>query len=289
MRNGTIAYSQAYGSAFFASTHHNYRQVGSDGWCVNHAGAEGVARYFFDGRLQFDGAASICNQDSSCIAYAYLNSENPDLVRAVFYSSTNQCRAKGGADCDNNIWSTNPSLITRSSGVPSWTCHVKGEVNNTKGGKKAVNSTPFRWGSVSKPVTAAAFMVLVQKGLVSLDTFALRCGNGSIGPLAYLAFNTSTCVPKFSLGDIRMQNITMRHLLQMTAGWDQDTVTAAYAAYNTQKPAASIQVCRETCTDVVEFILSQPLQHSPGSKNIYFNPGYCALGLAIQSLSLIHI
>lgn len=285
MRNGTIAYSQGFGLASLASTHHNFRQVGSDGWCKNAQGNDGKSFYIFNGRLSFNGAMAICNYDPSCVAFSYKrDTSNPDRILGLFYSSKAKCELMRGAYCDDDSWSSNPSLIVGSSGDQGWTCQVKGGINASKSDKKAFNSTPFRWGSISKTVTAAAFMVLVQKGLVTLNTFAFRCDNVSIGPLAHLAFNTQNCIPKFVLGDPRIQNITMRHLLQHTSGWDPVAIQHAnfMRHYNVSQP--SVYFCREMCTDIVEFMLSQPLRFTPGTQYSYSNPGYCAAGLAIQSL-----
>ncbi|HEX2143303.1 MAG TPA: serine hydrolase domain-containing protein [Glycomyces sp.] len=66
--------------------------------------------------------------------------------------------------------------------------------------------TPFLWGSVAKPVTATAAMVLVEEGRLDLDEPIV----------AYL--------PDFTLADAsHSDRITMRHLLQQTSGIPEGT------------------------------------------------------------------
>ena len=65
--------------------------------------------------------------------------------------------------------------------------------------------------SLSKTITAATVMKLVEEGEVSLDTRVFSLLNLEVPHYAGAVF------------DSRWTNITVRHLLSHTAGWNRDT------------------------------------------------------------------
>lgn len=124
----------------------------------------------------------------------------------------------------------------------------------------------FRIASISKPVTSAAVVQWIERGKLSLDSRVV-----SVLGLSDAA-------------DARWQQITIRHLLQHTGGWDRDTSfdpmfeSASIArALNTQPPPTPAQIIR--------YMLGQRLQAAPGSRYAYSNFGYCLLGRVIEKLS----
>ena len=132
----------------------------------------------------------------------------------------------------------------------------------------------FRIASVSKPITAAAVMKLVEEGKLQLDD--------RVAPLiAHL-----TPAPGATV-DPRWEQITIRHLLNHTAGWDRnkpfggfdpmDRPLTAAAAVNAPAPASG-----ET---IIRYMKGMPLDFDPGSKHVYSNFGYCILGRVIERLS----
>jgi N-acyl-D-amino-acid deacylase len=142
------------------------------------------------------------------------------------------------------------------------------------------NKTPvqpdalFRIASVSKPITAAAIMKLVEEGKLKLDD--------RVAPfIAHL-----TPAPGATV-DARWEQITIRHLLNHTGGWDRnrpnggfdpiDRPAIAAAAVNAPAPASA-----ET---LIRYMKGMPLDFNPGEKFAYSNFGYIILGRVIERLS----
>jgi len=131
----------------------------------------------------------------------------------------------------------------------------------------------FRIASVSKPITSAAIMKLVEEGKLKLDD--------RVAPIiADLKPAPGATV------DPRWEQITIRHLLNHTGGWDRtkpngfdpiDQPLIAAAAVNAPAPASS-----ET---LVRYMKGMPLDFNPGEKHVYSNFGYIILGRVIERLS----
>src|SRR5688572_5948751 len=142
------------------------------------------------------------------------------------------------------------------------------------------NKTPvepdalFRIASVSKPITGAAVMKLVEEGKLQLDD--------RVAPLiAHLTPAPGAIV------DPRWEQITIRHLLNHSGGWDRnkpvggfdpmDRPFIAAAAVNAPAPASA-----ET---IIRYMKGMPLDFNPGEKFAYSNFGYGILGRVIERLS----
>lgn len=142
------------------------------------------------------------------------------------------------------------------------------------------NKTPvqpdalFRIASVSKTLTAAAIMELVAEGKLTLDD--------RVAPLiAHLAPAPGATV------DPRWDEITIRHLLNHTGGWDRtkpdggfdpiDRPQIAAAAVGAPAPASP-----ET---LIRYMKGMPLDFNPGEKFAYSNFGYIILGRVIERVS----
>jgi N-acyl-D-amino-acid deacylase len=142
------------------------------------------------------------------------------------------------------------------------------------------NKTPvqpdalFRIASVSKPITSAAVMKLVEEGKLKLDD--------RVAPLiAHITPAPGTTV------DPRWEQITIRHLLNHTGGWDRgkpnggfdpmDRPGIAAAAVGAPAPASA-----ET---LIRYMKGMPLDFNPGEKHAYSNFGYAILGRVIERLS----
>jgi len=123
--------------------------------------------------------------------------------------------------------------------------------------KKAVQpDSLFRIASVSKPVTAVAVMKLVEDGKLRLEDHAfdlLTFGYGS---------------------DPRIRQITIRHLLNHSAGWDRDVSFDPMFHFG----AAGAE-------EIIRQMLTRPLDFAPGARHAYSNFGYCVLGRVIERVT----
>jgi N-acyl-D-amino-acid deacylase len=130
----------------------------------------------------------------------------------------------------------------------------------------------FRIASISKPITAAAILKLIEEGKLKLDD------------RAFAMLKLQPFLPKGRKRDPRLKDITVRQLLQHTGGWDRDksgdpmfrSVEIAQAL-GVPPPAEPEQIIR--------FMLGQPLDFSPGERYAYSNFGYCVLGRIIEKVS----
>jgi len=129
----------------------------------------------------------------------------------------------------------------------------------------------FRIASLSKPITAAAVLKLVEEKRLSLDK-----------PAFILLDDLEP--PAGATVDPRIYDITIRHLLEHTAGWD---ASASFdPMFSFQRAAAGVGLpAAADCTTIIRFMLGRPLDYDPGSRYAYSNLGYCVLGRVIEQVS----
>src|SRR5688572_18651708 len=142
------------------------------------------------------------------------------------------------------------------------------------------NKTPvqpdalFRIASVSKPITGVAIMKLVEEGKLTLDD--------RVAPfIAHLTAAQGATV------DPRWEQITIRQLLNHTAGWDRNRPNGGFdpmfrpaiaaAAVGAPAPASA-----ET---IIRYMKGLPLDFDPGTRHVYSNFGYAILGRVIERSS----
>ncbi|CAN5413775.1 hypothetical protein BH10ACI2_BH10ACI2_00740 [soil metagenome] len=113
--------------------------------------------------------------------------------------------------------------------------------------------TVFEIGSVSKQMTAAAIMLLVEDGKVSLDD-----------PVSKYIRNTPDT----------WKAVTIRHLLTHSSGVKSYTSLDGFALLKRMK-----------VDDFIKQLAPQPLEFTPGEKNIYSNSGFSLLAYVIESAS----
>jgi N-acyl-D-amino-acid deacylase len=138
-------------------------------------------------------------------------------------------------------------------------------------GKMVQPDSLFRIASVSKPITAAAILVLVEQGRLDLDAKVLDILKPPV-------------VPSDVVGDKRWKKITVRQLLQHTAGFDRERgfdpmFRSDEIAKATGTPAPA------DATAIIHYMLGRPLDFDPGSKYAYSNFGYCLLGRVIEQVT----
>lgn len=130
--------------------------------------------------------------------------------------------------------------------------------------------TQLRVASISKPLTAIAVLRLCQEGRLSLDAPVF----GTKGLLKQLKIR----------GDKRLRKVTVRHLLQHSAGWDRDL--AGDAVFWKVPPPSDISVTSpEYNRHLLQYVLNRKLQFSPGTRHAYSNLGYLALGEVIEEVT----
>ncbi|HXG47786.1 MAG TPA: serine hydrolase domain-containing protein [Methylomirabilota bacterium] len=128
----------------------------------------------------------------------------------------------------------------------------------------------FRIASLSKPITAVAVLRLVEQGELSLET----------RPFELLKLHR--LVPPGRHLDERWKAITVRQLLQHTAGWDREK--SFDPMFRAIEIARALQVpAPATAHDVIRYMLGQPLDFDPGTRYAYSNFGYCLLGRVIEA------
>ncbi|GAA2012981.1 hypothetical protein GCM10009799_46660 [Nocardiopsis rhodophaea] len=128
----------------------------------------------------------------------------------------------------------------------------------------------FRIASLSKPVTGVAANVLVQRGDLDLD--------------ARLTDLVDMAPVPGETADPRLDQITVRRLLQHLGGWDSDISgditledVAAAEALGASLPVGIDQVVR--------YGAGRPLDHDPGTTYAYSNYGYMLLGEIVESIA----
>lgn len=143
-----------------------------------------------------------------------------------------------------------------------WTCRETGEPTQP--------DSLFRIASSSKPITAVGVMKLVEEGRLCLEDRAFEILE--VDPLQGL------------VADERIYDITIRHLLEHSAGWDR---RVSFDPLFSVIPLARLpdDLLPPTCETLIRFMLGVRLNFSPGSRHAYSNLGYCVLGEIIEEVS----
>lgn len=133
-------------------------------------------------------------------------------------------------------------------------------------------STLFRIASLSKPITAAGILKLVEENQLSLDSRAIGFLDGIVKDY------------EKKVVDERWHKITVRHLLQHTGGWDS-SASGDPMFFPERKIAVGIGRQPQSPSDIIEFMLGRKLDFDPGSRYAYSNFGYCLLGRIIEKVA----
>jgi CubicO group peptidase (beta-lactamase class C family) len=142
---------------------------------------------------------------------------------------------------------------------------------NKQTGEEVKPGHLFRIASVSKLITAVAIMKLYEEGQLELDDPVF----GESGIL-----NDSVFV---NYVDPRVEEITVRHLLNHTAGWSR---YAGDPMFNTLLIARKMNVPAPATIDhIIQFTLRRSLNYDPGTHFTYSNMGYAILGEIIERKS----
>lgn len=126
----------------------------------------------------------------------------------------------------------------------------------------------FRIASISKPITAVAILQLIEQGKLRLDDRVLDLLK----------------LKPTELGDPRLADITVRHCLEHSGGWDRDK--SFDAMFRPVLIARSLQVDPPAGpNEVIRYMLGMPLDFAPGERYAYSNFGYCLLGRVIECVT----
>ena len=131
----------------------------------------------------------------------------------------------------------------------------------------------FRLASVSKMLTASSIYKLVAAGKITTSTRIYD----------YLGIQPWGGV----LGDSRITNITVQHLLDHAGGWNQYATTPPFdPVFRTVQFSTNMGLNYPAGpTNVISWMFSKPLDFVPGSTNVYCNLGYLILGRVIEKAS----
>ncbi|MET8140696.1 serine hydrolase domain-containing protein [Sphaerisporangium sp. NPDC005288] len=124
----------------------------------------------------------------------------------------------------------------------------------------------FRVASLSKPVTSAAVMKLVQDGKLSLTA--------KVAPLLGLS----------TAADARLASVTVLHLLQHLGGWDR-AVTPDPMFADRAVAAAVGGTLPVTQAQIIKYVSGRRMDFAPGTKYAYSNYGYLLLQKVIEKVS----
>lgn len=129
----------------------------------------------------------------------------------------------------------------------------------------------FRLASVSKLITAVTIMKLVEEEKISVNDKIFGPGGILNNPETY------------TYTDKRVEDITIYHLLNHTAGWNEKMVdpvfNSLYVAHKMDvRPPATLET-------IIQYTLNQNLTDIPGKNYKYSNIGYCILGEVIEKVT----
>lgn len=129
----------------------------------------------------------------------------------------------------------------------------------------------FRIASLSKQITSATVLKLVEEGKLSLDDKAFAL-------LPDLEPPTGATV------DPRLSQITVRELLQHSGGWDRDKSFDPMFRPGIIASALGVPAPADA-EAVVRYMMGQPLDFDPGTRYAYSNFGYDVLGRIIERVT----
>jgi N-acyl-D-amino-acid deacylase len=129
----------------------------------------------------------------------------------------------------------------------------------------------FRIASNSKPLTGLAVLTLIEQGRLTLDQ--------KVFPILGL-----TPLPGATNLDPRLQEITVRHLLHHTGGWDRDITPDLVFQSTTIAAAAGVPPPASVDT-IIRYHLGRRLDFAPGERYAYANIGFVILGRLIEKIS----
>ncbi|MGV9770904.1 serine hydrolase domain-containing protein [Streptosporangium sp. NPDC003464] len=124
----------------------------------------------------------------------------------------------------------------------------------------------FRVASLSKHLTSAAIMRLVQDGKLSLSA------------------PVTTLLGLSAEADPRLAQVTVLRLMQHLGGWDRNVSKDQLWIDHTISATLDVPLPIGH-DDIIRYTTARPLDFDPGSKMVYSNYGYMLLGRIIEKVS----
>ena len=132
----------------------------------------------------------------------------------------------------------------------------------------------FRIASISKTITAAAILQLVEKKRLNLSDRAFEL-------LKIKPFGVDE-----DAIDLRIYDITVQHLLNHTAGWDRQKSFFPLMFDGPAKIAGFMGTVPPLKPEqIIAYMIGKPLDFTPGDRFAYSNLGYIVLGRIIEQVS----
>lgn len=151
-------------------------------------------------------------------------------------------------------------------------------------GHNIYNDTLLPASGISKIITALTVLKLVENGQLSLDAKVF----GHEGILSYL-------MKKGEVKDPRLLDITVDDLLRHAGGWDADISPIADPVFNEFLVDGNqhlLNISKEmklkeplNTNDIIQFMIMQDLEFTPGTKSTFSNLGYIILGRVIEQIT----
>lgn len=166
--------------------------------------------------------------------------------------------------------------IVYSNSFGSMNC-IDSEINGIKN-IPVTNDTVFRIASCSKPITAMGILYLISNNELKFTD------------KAFLILAQAGFIDMDTIVDNRLKDITILNLLRHEGGWDSDmhfennsviadpqTDAFRIATNDPLQPANNVEI--------IQYMVTQPLDFTPGTKSVYSNFGYNVLGRVIEAIS----
>lgn len=130
----------------------------------------------------------------------------------------------------------------------------------------------FRLASVCKPITGCAITKLENAAAITAGTKVY----------SYLGIQPWGG----SLVDSRITNITVQNLIDHAGGWNRNISPIGDPVFSTVQISSTLGLSYPAAaTNVISWVLSQPLDFAPGTSNVYSNFGYQMLGRVVEKAS----
>jgi CubicO group peptidase (beta-lactamase class C family) len=137
----------------------------------------------------------------------------------------------------------------------------------------------FRIASCAKPITAAVIRRLIADGDFDVDDNAFDLGQAGGGVLDVTPFG--------GVGDDELEDVTIEQMLLHQGGWHRGTqYGVGDLSFDWREASNEMGVpSPPPRDDMMDWILGEPLQFTPGTNTEYSNIGYLALGLIAEQES----